>query len=96
MEGLNMEGTKYVCSPPPRDEASQKACWEGLQQGIFSLYSSDHCPFRYDETGKLASEGRTSVPLGAERHSRRRDAAADSVLGRRRQGPAEPRTISSR
>jgi len=67
MEGLNMEGAKYVCSPPPRDEASQQACWEGLQQGIFSLYSSDHCPFRYDETGKLASRGRTSfrwVPNG--------------------------------
>jgi dihydropyrimidinase len=67
MEGLNMEGTRYVCSPPPRDEASQQACWEGLQQHIFSLYSSDHCPFRYDETGKLAPKGRTSfrwVPNG--------------------------------
>jgi len=67
MEGLNMEGAKYVCSPPPRDEASQQACWEGLQQKIFSLYSSDHCPFRYDETGKLAAKGRTSfrwVPNG--------------------------------
>ena len=30
MEGLNMEGAKYVCSPPPRDEASQQACWDGL------------------------------------------------------------------
>jgi len=67
LEGLNMEGAKYVCSPPPRDEASQQACWEGLQQKIFSLYSSDHCPFRYDETGKLAARGRTSfrwVPNG--------------------------------
>jgi dihydropyrimidinase len=67
MEGLNMEGTRYVCSPPPRDKASQEACWEGLQQRIFSLYSSDHCPFRYDETGKLAPKGRTSfrwVPNG--------------------------------
>ncbi len=67
MEGLNMEGTKYVCSPPPRDEASQQACWEGLQQKIFSLFSSDHCPFRYDESGKLAPKGRTSfrwVPNG--------------------------------
>ena len=67
MEGLNMEGTKYVCSPPPRDEASQEACWEGLQQKIFSLFSSDHCPFRYDETGKLEPKGRTSfrwVPNG--------------------------------
>ena len=88
MEGLNMEGTKYVCSPPPRDEASQQACWQGMQQGMFSLFSSDHCPFRYDDPqGKLAPKGRTSFPLGAERHSRRRDAAADPVLGRRRQGP---------
>jgi dihydropyrimidinase len=67
LEGLNMEGAKYVCSPPPRDEASQQACWEGLQQKIFSLFSSDHCPFRYDDTGKLAARGRTSfrwVPNG--------------------------------
>ena len=68
LEGLNMEGAKYVCSPPPRDAASQKACWEGLQNGTFSLYSSDHCPFRYDdEAGKLTPKGRTSfrwVPNG--------------------------------
>src|SRR4051794_2482364 len=68
LEGLNMEGAKYVCSPPPRDHLSQQACWEGLQQGVFSLFSSDHCPFRYDdEAGKLTPKGRTSfrwVPNG--------------------------------
>ncbi len=68
MDGLNMEGAKYVCSPPPRDKESQQACWEGLQQGIFSLFSSDHCPFRYDDAqGKLAPKGKTSfrwVPNG--------------------------------
>jgi dihydropyrimidinase len=68
MQGLNMEGAKYVCSPPPRDHASQQACWEGLQQGVFSLFSSDHCPFRYDDAaGKLTPKGRTSfrwVPNG--------------------------------
>jgi dihydropyrimidinase len=68
LEGLNMEGAKYVCSPPPRDKASQQACWEGMQQGVFSLFSSDHCPFRYDDPhGKLAPKGRTSfrwVPNG--------------------------------
>jgi dihydropyrimidinase len=68
LEGLNMEGAKYVCSPPPRDAASQEACWEGLQQKVFSLFSSDHCPFRYDDPhGKLAPKGRTSfrwVPNG--------------------------------
>jgi dihydropyrimidinase len=68
LKGLNMEGAKYVCSPPPRDKASQAACWEGLQSGVFTLFSSDHCPFRYDdEQGKLAPKGRTSfrwVPNG--------------------------------
>jgi dihydropyrimidinase len=68
LEGLNMEGAKYVCSPPPRDAASQQACWEGLQQGVFSLFSSDHCPFRYDDPhGKLTPKGKTSfrwVPNG--------------------------------
>ena len=88
LEGLNMEGAKYVCSPPPRDEASQRACWEGLQQGVFSLFSSDHCPFRYDDPQRQArAEGPHLVPLGAERHSGRRDAAADPVLRGCRQGP---------
>ncbi len=68
MQGLNMEGAKYVCSPPPRDKESQQACWEGLQRGVFALFSSDHCPFRYDdEAGKLTPKGRTSfrwVPNG--------------------------------
>ena len=68
LEGLNMEGAKYVCSPPPRDKESQRACWEGLQNGTFTLFSSDHCPFRYDDVaGKLAPQGRTSfrwVPNG--------------------------------
>jgi dihydropyrimidinase len=68
LEGLNMEGAKYVCSPPPRDKASQIACWEGLSTGVFTLFSSDHCPFRYDDAqGKLTPKGRTSfrwVPNG--------------------------------
>ncbi|WP_028465911.1 dihydropyrimidinase [Nisaea denitrificans] len=68
MDGLNMEGAKYVCSPPPRDKESQVACWEGIQTGVFSVFSSDHCPFRYDDPeGKLIPKGRTSfrwVPNG--------------------------------
>ncbi len=68
LKGLNMEGAKYVCSPPPRDRASQDAIWEGITQGVFQTFSSDHCPFRYDATdGKLNEKGRTSfrwVPNG--------------------------------
>lgn len=54
-----MEGAKYVCSPPPRDKASQDACWEGIEQGVFDLFSSDHCPFRFDDAeGKLNEKGK--------------------------------------
>jgi dihydropyrimidinase len=43
------EGAKCVCSPPPRDPANQQAVWKALPQGVFSLVSSDHAPFSYDD-----------------------------------------------
>jgi dihydropyrimidinase len=70
MKGLNMDetGGKYVCSPPPRDEASWDAIWEGITSGVFQTFSSDHCPFLYDSIeGKLNPKARTSfkwVPNG--------------------------------
>lgn len=48
-----LEGAKWCCSPPPRDEASQEAVWRGLADGTFQVFSSDHAPYRFDETGKL-------------------------------------------
>lgn len=48
-----MEGAKYCCSPPPRDKATQEQIWKGLRNGTFQVFSSDHAPFRFDETGKL-------------------------------------------
>lgn len=48
-----MEGAKFCCSPPPRDEAAQEAIWRGLANGTFQVFSSDHAPYRYDESGKL-------------------------------------------
>ncbi|MBE3640035.1 dihydropyrimidinase [Mangrovicoccus algicola] len=53
LKGLNMdfEGAKYVCSPPPRDHDSQEAIWQGLRDGTFDLFSSDHCPFFFEEAG---------------------------------------------
>ncbi|WP_224007493.1 dihydropyrimidinase [Aureimonas sp. SA4125] len=58
LEGMDWEGAKFVCSPPPRDEAEQEACWNGLEEGTFDLFSSDHCPFRYEDAqGKLNPKG---------------------------------------
>jgi len=48
-----MEGAKFCCSPPPRDKAGQDAIWLGLTNGTFQVFSSDHAPYRYDETGKF-------------------------------------------
>jgi len=50
-----MEGSKFCCSPPPRDKASQDAIWSGLIDGSFTVFSSDHAPYKYDSSGKLAA-----------------------------------------
>lgn len=59
------EGAKCVCSPPPRDKKDHESIWTGLQNGTFTILSSDHCPFRYDdvETGKKACVT-TEYPVG--------------------------------
>ena len=49
------EGTKFCCSPPPRDAANQDEIWRGITNGTFQVFSSDHAPYRYDETGKLSA-----------------------------------------
>ncbi|WP_265502858.1 dihydropyrimidinase [Paracoccus beibuensis] len=70
LRGLNMDfdGAKYVCSPPPRDVDSQVAIWQGLRDGTFDIFSSDHCPFRFEgEASKDNPRARTSfrwVPNG--------------------------------
>src|SRR5690606_38600094 len=44
------------------------AIWEGISGGVFQVFSSDHCPYRYDSPqGKLNPKARTSfrwVPNG--------------------------------
>jgi len=42
-------GAKCVCSPPPRDKANQQVIWDGLTDGLFTVFSSDHAPFRYED-----------------------------------------------
>ena len=64
------EGAKCVCSPPPRDGPEDlEAIWEGLKNGTFTILSSDHCPFLYNdaETGKMSAIT-ADAPLGRFRH----------------------------
>jgi dihydropyrimidinase len=55
--GPGFEGAKCVCSPPPRDKASQQQVWDGLARGVFAVVSSDHAPFNYDDPHGKRLEG---------------------------------------
>lgn len=41
------EGAKFICSPPLRTPTDQAALWRGLQDGVFQVIGTDHCPFFY-------------------------------------------------
>ncbi|GIT47636.1 MAG: hypothetical protein Ct9H300mP13_4320 [Gammaproteobacteria bacterium] len=62
LDRSGMDGALYCCSPPPRDEQAQSAVWQGLQNKTFQVFSSDHAPYRLDETGKLAGGAQSPVP----------------------------------
>jgi dihydropyrimidinase len=68
LDAPGFEGAKFVCSPPPRDVASQQAVWDGLASGTFHVFSSDHSPFRFDGPAGKKSHGTeapfTKIPNG--------------------------------
>lgn len=51
------DGAKCVCSPPPRDRANQEVIWNGLNDGLFNVFSSDHAPFLYEGEGGKQPQG---------------------------------------
>ena len=53
---------KFLCPPPHRTTIDQDALWAGLQNGTLHIVSSDHAPYRFDITGKLAA-GHTAAFL---------------------------------
>lgn len=53
------DGAKCVCSPPPRDPANQQAVWRALGSNVFSVFSSDHAPFSFDDPMGKKLGGRT-------------------------------------
>jgi dihydropyrimidinase len=57
---IGLQGAMFCCSPPPRDERAQEACWRGLKDGALHVYSSDHAPFRMDASGKLPKGEKTT------------------------------------
>lgn len=44
----SFHGAKCICSPPPRDASNQEVIWHGLSDGLFTVFSSDHAPFKFE------------------------------------------------
>jgi dihydropyrimidinase len=57
-----VEGAKWMCSPPQRGLADQAALWAALGDGTLDLVSSDHAPYRFDASGKLAAGPAPAFP----------------------------------
>ncbi|KAI2708462.1 hypothetical protein CBS147332_6523 [Penicillium roqueforti] len=64
------ENSKMICSPPPPPDISdQEDLFTGLQNGTFTIYSSDHCPFRYDHpNGKPSGVLEHEPSMEGEKH----------------------------
>jgi dihydropyrimidinase len=44
----HFHGAKFICSPPLRtDPRDIEAIWQGIINGTFTIFSSDHCPYTY-------------------------------------------------
>ena len=67
-----LEGAKFCCSPPPRDEAAQEAVWTGLRNGTFQVFSSDHAPYRFDALGEIAARRQDHLQGNRQRRARDR------------------------
>lgn len=63
MDLNGFEGAKLVCSPPPRNREDQEAVWNALANNAFSVFSSDHAPYCFDD-----AEGKKLGELGHNFH----------------------------
>jgi dihydropyrimidinase len=50
-------GARCICSPPPRDKENQEVIWNALTDGMFTVFSSDHAPFSYDDPAGKKPDG---------------------------------------
>jgi dihydropyrimidinase len=85
-----LEGAKWMCSPPQRTAQDQEALWTALLGGTLALVSSDHAPYRMDETGKLSAgpgAGFHQIANGLPGLETRLPLMFDAMVTRGRGGP---------
>ncbi len=60
------EGAKYVCSPPLRTEADNRALWSGIRTGAIQTLATDHCPFDFHGLkDRFGTDDYKKIPNGA-------------------------------
>jgi dihydropyrimidinase len=60
------DAARWICSPPLRTAADNRALWQGLEDGSIEVFSTDHCPFFYDGTQPIQYEGQPVAIAGKE------------------------------
>src|SRR5258708_4731577 len=63
-ERPNVEGAKFVMSPPLRDKKNQDVLWNGLRDGLVSTLATDHAPFDFADQKKMGKDDFTKIPNG--------------------------------
>ncbi len=61
----NFEGSKYVCSPPLRNEYHIDALWNAIKNNWIQTISSDHCGIDYAVMKHLGFDDFTQIPNGS-------------------------------
>ncbi len=83
MAGPDLEGAKYVCSPPIRARAHHEALWRGLGTDDLSVVSTDHCPFCMKDQKELGRGDFSKIPNGLPGVEHRMDLVHQGVVRNR-------------
>jgi dihydropyrimidinase len=63
-ERPDFEGSKYVMSPPLRDQRNQAVLWDGLRNGLVQTVATDHAPFDFQTQKTMGRDDFTKIPNG--------------------------------
>jgi dihydropyrimidinase len=58
------ESAKYVMSPPLRSKENAKALRKALENGVFNVISTDHCPFNFKGQKDAGKKDFRRIPNG--------------------------------
>ena len=64
LERPDLEGAKYIFTPPPRQAKDREQLWRALADGGLSVISTDHFPNYFSDREAAASGGFSEIPNG--------------------------------